>query len=111
MSDVRVHILHPSGVDVWLDFASLDVTDSMIKRMLASGYRPVSNGAGGSNGECPKGPDGSPLCLKHNPVMEKRERQGDMWFSHKVTHPKTGAELFCRAVRHGPAERDGFLVE
>jgi hypothetical protein len=65
---VRVHILHPSGVDVWLECASLDVANSQIKRLLAAGYRPVS-----TTGEWPKGPDGkSPLCPKHNAIMTER---------------------------------------
>ncbi len=39
-------------------------------------------------------PTGDPICPKHGTVMRKRERQGDVWFSHNMgteDHP-----LSCR---------------
>jgi hypothetical protein len=70
MSAVRIHILRPSGVDIWLEGSSLDIADAQIKHLWATGYRPVSTGAS----EWLKGPDGSPLGPTHNVVMQKRER-------------------------------------
>ena len=44
-------------------------------------------------------PEGLPICPKHNAVMKKREKQGDTWFSHRVIHPSSGEELYCRGYR------------
>lgn len=49
-------------------------------------------------------PDGRYICPKHESVMTKREKQGDVWHSHKVIDPLTGDEalgrdgkpLYCR---------------
>lgn len=40
-------------------------------------------------------PDGTPLCPKHNVPMRKREKQGDLWWSHRVFNAD-GEELFCK---------------
>lgn len=29
-------------------------------------------------------PDGSPICSKHGVPMRKREKQGDVWYSHNM---------------------------
>jgi hypothetical protein len=108
---VRVHILHPSGVAIWLECVSLDAADVMIKHMLASGYRPVPVAGGGGSAEWPKGPDGrSPLCPRHGAIMTERQKQSDTWWSHKLMHPRTGEDVYCRGYRYGPAEKDGYLV-
>lgn len=44
-------------------------------------------------------PDGTPLCPKHNIPMRKREKQGDLWWSHRVFN-SDGEELFCKGY-HG----------
>lgn len=41
-------------------------------------------------------PEGLPICSKHNAVMQKREKQGDVWHSHKIVDPHTGEEHYCR---------------
>jgi hypothetical protein len=108
---VHITYRHPLGFELLIDCASVEAADAMIRKLVQQGYTP-----GASNGgaiDWPKGPDGSPLCLKHNALMEKRERQGDVWYSHKIRDPQTGAELYCRGVRHhaSPPERDGYLVD
>lgn len=40
-------------------------------------------------------PDGLPICPKHGVPMQKREKQGDTWFSHKVTDAN-GNDQYCR---------------
>lgn len=41
-------------------------------------------------------PEGLPVCPKHGDVMGKREKQGDVWYSHRVIDPTTGEEHYCR---------------
>lgn len=48
-----------------------------------------------ATGELPRTPDGLPICRKHGAVMDKRERQGDVWFSHKVILGE-GREAWCK---------------
>ena len=44
-------------------------------------------------------PDGLPICPRHGAPMKKREKQGDIWYSHVVTAPD-GDDLYCRGY-HG----------
>ena len=39
-------------------------------------------------------PEGLPICPKHRVPMRKRERQGDIWYSHNAGGE--GEELWCR---------------
>jgi hypothetical protein len=41
--------------------------------------------------------------------MQRREKQGDVWHSHKVLD-EHGTELYCRGYPHGDPATDGFLV-
>ena len=43
-------------------------------------------------------PDGTPICPKHHTPMRLREKQGDSWYSHRVT--VDGQELWCKGY-HG----------
>lgn len=104
LTRATLRLQHPSGIDVELDLldATVGDIDTMVHTLLTQGYRPRA-------GAWPTGPSGAPLCLKHGGVeMQTRERQGDVWHSHKVTGPH-GEELYCRGYRHGPADQDGFL--
>ncbi len=40
-------------------------------------------------------PTGDPICPKHGMVMRKRERQGDVWFSHNVA-AEGEPDCYCR---------------
>jgi hypothetical protein len=42
--------------------------------------------------------DGTPMCPKHMVPMRLRERQGDKWWSHKVTNGN-GDELYCKGYK------------
>jgi hypothetical protein len=53
-------------------------------------------------------PEGEPICPVHNVVMQRREKQGDVWHSHKLIDDR-GQERYCRGYRHGPADDDGYL--
>ena len=54
-------------------------------------------------------PEGLPICPKHGAVMRKREKQGDVWYSHRVIDPATAEELYCRGY-HGK-NSPGFDVD
>lgn len=40
-------------------------------------------------------PDGLPICPKHREAMPRREKQGDVWYSHKVVDDH-GEVHFCK---------------
>ena len=103
---IQIRCQHSSGFEVRIECDSLDEAEALMAVLVKKGYRSVN-----ATNEWPKGPDGSPLYPKHNAVMQKRQMQGDEWYSHKLVHPTTGTELYCRGYRHGPAEKDGYLVE
>lgn len=48
-------------------------------------------------------PEGDPICPRHRVAMTKREKQGDVWYSHQVT-TANNEQLFCRgyASKSGP---------
>ena len=56
--------------------------------LLQKGYLP--------NGELPRTAEGLPICTRHAVPMRQREKQGDTWYSHSVTDPKTGEILYCK---------------
>jgi hypothetical protein len=98
-----VKLVHPLGFPCEIDLLEEEAgdVDTLLASMLQRGYRPQS-------GEWPKGPGGGPLCLKHGGIeMQQRERQGDVWYSHKIV-TGAGEELYCRGYPHGPKEQDGF---
>jgi hypothetical protein len=98
-----LRLTHPSGVDVELDVldAELVTIDTLVSTFLTHGYLPRA-------GAWPTGPSGAPLCLKHGGIeMQQRERQGDTWYSHKVSGPH-GEDLYCRGVPYGPQTADGY---
>ena len=106
---IRLRARHPLGFDLMVDVPSLEAADALIKQLLDKGYTPMS--AASESSSWPTGPDGkSPLCKKHGMVMQLRSKQSDEWHSHKVI-AATGEELYCRGYRHGPADKDGFLVD
>jgi hypothetical protein len=36
------------------------------------------------------------VCPIHHVAMRRREKQGDVWYSHKAINPDTGEEYWCR---------------
>ena len=91
---VQIRCQHASGFEIRIDCGSLEEAEGIIGRLVEKGYRPAS-----ATNEWPKGPDGSPLCLKHNAVMVRREKQGDEWFSHRIVTRTNLAETSVTPVR------------
>jgi hypothetical protein len=42
-----------------------------------------------------RSPEGLPICSRHQVVLRRREKQGDEWFSHRVTLAD-GSTAFCK---------------
>lgn len=52
--------------------------------------------------------EGLPFCPRHGAPMSKREKQGDSWYSHKLTDPETGQLVYCRG--YASASSPGFAI-
>jgi len=69
--------------------------------LTKKGYKPyvpfktnnanASQQAGGNGGE----PD-SKVCPVHHVAMQKREKHGETWWSHKAINPETNEEYWCK---------------
>jgi hypothetical protein len=99
-----IHARHPSGFLITLDDVPRDRIHESIAWLLQHGYRPD-----GSGDQWPKTPSGEPLCPKHGLAMAKREKQGDVWHSHKSIDSRTGEILYCRGYATG-REGDGYSI-
>lgn len=44
-----------------------------------------------------------PYCDEHDTPFFRKEKNGQVWFSHRIDHPKRGEKKWCR---YRPAERD-----
>jgi len=53
-------------------------------------------------------PEGLPICPKHNEVMPKREKQGDVWYSHKIIDEQ-GEVFYCKGYHSKSSP--GFDIE
>ena len=78
---------HPSGFEIHFEVELGGVAD-MVRRLEQRRYRPSR--------ELAYTAEGLPLCPRHGVPMQKREKQGDRWFSHKVTDPNLGEVIYCR---------------
>lgn len=89
MKPTHIYAVHPAGylVEFLLDEGEhlADAVETLVERE----YRP-------SHGDAwPRTPEGVPICPKHREVMSQREKQGDTWYSHKMTDAN-GEVLYCR---------------
>ena len=78
---------HPAGFEVRFDVDLGEIAD-MVRRLEQRHYRPSR--------ELSYTAEGLPFCPRHGVPMQKREKQGDLWFSHKVTDPTSGEVGYCR---------------
>ena len=89
MKPKSVFAVHPAGYLVEFTLDEEEHLADAVELLVAREYRP-------SHGDAwPRTPDGVPICPKHREVMTQREKQGDTWYSHKVTDDH-GEVLFCR---------------
>jgi hypothetical protein len=101
----KVYARHPAGYLVTFDDVQRDKLDEAIAWLQQRGYRPSLPGDGWQ-----RTPDGEPICPKHGVAMPTRERQGDTWHSHRIIHPETGEELYCRGYSNPTSKADGYDV-
>lgn len=52
----------------------------------------IARDNGNGNGNEPE----AHVCPIHHVAMRRREKNGDVWYSHKAINPETGAEYWCR---------------
>ncbi len=78
---------HPSGFEIRFDVELGGVAD-MVRRLEQRRYRPSR--------ELAYTAEGLPICPRHGVPMQKRKKQSDTWFSHKVTDPTSGEVIYCR---------------
>lgn len=81
---------HPSGFEIRITQDAFDKLDQSVNYLLKNNFRPQLG--------YQYTPEGSPICPRHNVPMVKREKQGDVWYSHN-----TGSEdspLWCRGYEH-----------
>lgn len=98
-----IHARHPSGFLITFDDVDRERLNDAVAWLVQHGYQPDLPGDGWR-----RTPDGEPICPKHGVAMSKRERQGDTWHSHRVVHPETGEELFCRGYPNPTSKTDGY---
>lgn len=67
----------------------LDIIAAQLKRIAGALEKESSN-------KWQTTPEGLPICPRHNAVMRRREKQGDVWHSHTIPDPTTGEILYCR---------------
>ena len=99
-----IKTIHPSGFPIDVELDDIDDIDRMTAKLISLGYRPAITGD-----TWQRTPEGLPICPKHGEVMQKREKQGDTWHSHRVVNETTGEVSYCRgyATKNG----SGYQVD
>ena len=98
----KIFAVHKTGFRIELDDVSRGQLDAAIDWLIEHGFQPDLPGDGWR-----KTPSGEPICGKHNIAMTKREKQSDVWYSHKIIDSRTGEILYCRGYSTGN-EADGY---
>ncbi len=92
MKPKEIRALHPSGYAITF---SIEPDDGKLPSIIATlnryGFRPDVGGD-----TWPRTSTISPICPKHGVVMKKRERRGDIWYSHILIDETTGEKHYCR---------------
>ena len=87
MNPITLIAFHPTGYELHIPVTFEDLPATM-RRLAARGYTPSR--------EPVLTAEGLPICPRHGVPMKQRSKQGDLWFSHKLTHPETGETMYCR---------------
>jgi len=86
--DTMLTLRGESGADV------LPKLKQAIAWLSEHGAEPTEPVAGNANGNgAPAGPE---ICPIHHVAMKRREKNGDVWYSHQAVNPETGEEYWCR---------------
>ena len=87
MNPITLIAFHPTGYELHIP-VTFEELPSTMRRLAARGYTPSR--------EPVLTAEGLPICPRHGVPMKQRNRQGDIWFSHKMVHPETGETVYCR---------------
>ncbi|MCB8973857.1 MAG: hypothetical protein H6654_09885 [Ardenticatenaceae bacterium] len=87
MNPITLIAFHPTGYELHIPVTFEELPTTM-RRLAARGYTPSR--------EPVLTAEGLPICPRHGVPMKQRSKQGDLWFSHKLTHPETGETMYCR---------------
>ena len=101
----KIFARHRTGFRIELDDISRDKLEAAIEWLIEHGFQSDISGD-----QWQRTPSGEPLCPRHGTAMSKRERQGDSWWSHRVVHPETAEELYCRGYPNPSSRADGYGV-
>lgn len=86
------------NVGITFELDTLKALPAALKRLRSYGIVPTAT-------DWQRTPEGLPICQKHGVAMQERQKQGDTWYSHKVTTPD-GKECYCRGYPNPSANGD-----
>ncbi|MAT97767.1 MAG: hypothetical protein CL608_11530 [Anaerolineaceae bacterium] len=99
MNPITIIAFHPTGYELHIPVA-FDELPATMRRLAARGYTPSR--------EPVLTAEGLPICPRHGVPMQQRNRNGDLWFSHKMVHPETGETVYCRG--YASASSPGYEI-
>ncbi|MCC6607887.1 MAG: hypothetical protein IT327_32075 [Anaerolineae bacterium] len=99
MNPITLIAFHPTGYELHIPVTFEELPATM-RRLAARGYTPSR--------EPVLTAEGLPICPRHGVPMQQRNRQGDIWFSHKLVHPETGETVYCRG--YASASSPGYEI-
>ena len=101
MNPITLIAFHPTGYELHIPVTFEDLPATM-RRLAARGYTPSR--------EPVLTAEGLPICPRHGVPMKQRNKQGDLWFSHKMVHPETGETVYCRGYASASSPGYDLLV-
>jgi hypothetical protein len=99
MNPITSIAFNPSGYELHIPVTFEELPATM-RRLAARGYTPSR--------EPVLTAEGLPICPRHGVPMQQRNRQGDIWYSHKMVHPETGETVYCRG--YASASSPGYDI-
>ena len=99
MNLITLIAFHPTGYELHIPVTFEDLPATM-RRLAARGYTPSR--------EPVLTAEGLPICPRHGVPMQQRNKQNDIWFSHKMVHPETGETVYCRG--YASASSPGYDI-
>lgn len=96
---ITIRTVNPDGWPIDFDITpEPGATASAIEYLARMGYNPAPTADAGRESQYQYTPEGLPFCPKHREVMQKREKQGDIWYSHGVEDAH-GERHYCRGYQ------------
>jgi len=99
MNPITIIAFHPTGYELHIPVTFEELPATM-RRLAARGYTPSR--------EPILTAEGLPICPRHGVPMQQRNKQGDLWFSHKLVDPNTGETMYCRG--YASASSPGYDI-